>query len=47
MFLVRNKKTDEEVWVYGVVRDAHGYPHFVIYSDNQWRTVSAKHFVPV
>lgn len=47
MFLVKSKKTGEDVWVYGVVKDAHGYPHFVVYMDKQWRTISAKRFEPV
>lgn len=47
MFLVKSKGTGWVVRVYGVVRDAHGYPHFVVYSGNQWMTVSAKHFEPM
>lgn len=45
-FCVENKKSGELVRVYGVTKDAHGYPHFVIYKDGQWRTVSAKYFRP-
>ena len=33
--------------VYDVRNDKNGYPHFLIYKDNEWKYVSAKHFVPV
>lgn len=47
MFQVKHKEYGWSVWVYGVVKDSHGYPHFVIYTGTEWRTVSAKHFVPM
>lgn len=33
--------------VYSVRNDSHGYPHFLIYVDGQWKWVSAKHCKPV
>lgn len=32
--------------VYDIQRDVHGYPHFLIYEDRQWKYLSAKHFQP-
>lgn len=34
------------VKVYDIRYDASGYPQFLIYEDNQWKLVSAKHFRP-
>ena len=33
--------------IYGVKDDKHGYPTFLIRSDNRWIWKSAKHFIPV
>jgi hypothetical protein len=33
--------------VYDVRYDNTGYPHFIIYKDNSWLCMSAKHFKPV
>lgn len=33
--------------VYDVVRNKNGYPHFLIYVDNQWKYVSAKNCKPL
>lgn len=43
------KKSDNNktVSVYAVRDDKCGYPHFLIYEDNEWKYVKAKHFVPV
>lgn len=45
MFDVIYKKTNKYYTVYHVV-DAKGYPHFLVYMDNQWRYMSAKNFRP-
>ncbi len=36
-----------EIEIYGVKDDKHGYPTFLIRSDNRWIWKSAKHFIPV
>ena len=46
------KKSEEEfarrsVDVYAVRDDKNGYPQFLIYEDNQWKYISAKHFIPI
>lgn len=33
--------------VYNIRDDKNGYPHFLIYIDNQWKYISAKHFIPL
>ena len=35
-----------KVKVYAIRNDKNGYPHFLIYEDNQWKWKSAKHFTP-
>lgn len=47
MFTVINKDSKEIVDVYDITYDNKGYPHFLIYKDNQWLRLSAKHFAPV
>jgi hypothetical protein len=48
MFEVHVKNSDNKIkTVYGVKNDANGYPLFLIYTKNQWRWISAKHFVPI
>lgn len=52
MFCAYNKvplfgEDKHTVWKVFGVRYSNGYPHFLIYHDNQWRTVSAKKFEPV
>lgn len=47
MFTVINKDSKEIVDVYDVAYDKKGYAHFLIYKDNQWIRMSAKHFTPV
>ena len=42
--IVYDKKTDEPITVYDITYDKSGYPHFLIFRDNQWLRVSAKHF---
>ena len=47
MFKVIHKDSSKKYIVYDVQYDASGYPHFVIYKDNQWLRVNAKHFKPM
>lgn len=47
MFKVTHKDSNEKYTVYDIQYDASGYPHFVIYKDNQWLRVNAKYFKPV
>jgi len=42
--IVFDKKTDAAVKVYNVINDKHGYPHFLIYEDGQWKYKSAKNY---
>lgn len=35
------------VTVYNVKDDKKGYPHFLVYIDNQWQYISAKYFKPI
>lgn len=44
--IVINKNNDKQYTVYDIAYDKAGYPHFLIYKDNQWIRVSAKHFRP-
>lgn len=44
---VRHKKTGNIYKVYNIVYDNTGYPHFLIYINNQWIRISAKHYEPV
>ena len=43
----RDRFTVVEERIYGVRSDKHGYPQFLIYNNNQWRWISAKHFEPI
>lgn len=43
---VVNKNNDKNYTVYDITYDNAGYPHFLIYNDNQWVRMSAKHFRP-
>lgn len=46
MFKVKNL-TDNNIYiVYDIQYDGAGYPHFLIYQNNQWIRKSAKHFQP-
>lgn len=45
MFKLFYKPLCELVEVYSVKNDKNGYPHFLIFIKNQWRYISAKHFV--
>lgn len=44
---VINKDTGKMYEVYDITYDKAGYPHFLIYKDNQWVRMSAKHFKPI
>ena len=53
LFEVTRKENEESLlWlspyvkVYDIRYNANGYPQFLIYEDNQWKLVSAKHFRP-
>lgn len=43
---VYDKVTYKPVEVYNITYDASGFPHFLIFCDNQWIRKSAKHFTP-
>lgn len=43
---VINKNNNERYEVYNISYDKAGYPRFLIYKDNQWIRMSAKHFRP-
>ena len=47
MLLVKEKESGLEFKVYKIRNDAKGYPHFLIYKDNQWKWISAKFFQPM
>lgn len=44
---VKNKDDNETYEVYDITYDNKGCPHFLIYKDNQWLCMSAKHFRPL
>jgi hypothetical protein len=44
--IVFNKDNGKEYNVYDISYDKAGYPHFLIYKDEQWVRMSAKHFRP-
>lgn len=46
MFKVKHKVSNSVVDVYDIVYDKTGYPQFLIYENNQWVRVSAKHYKP-
>ena len=46
MFIVVNKDNNAQYVAYDIVYDKKSYPHFLIYKDNQWVRMSAKHFKP-
>ena len=41
-----NKDNNKIYDIYDIKYDKAGYPHFLIYKDNQWISMSAKHFRP-
>lgn len=43
---VYDKATNERVDVFDITYDKSGFPHFLIFKNNQWLRVSAKHFRP-
>lgn len=43
---VTNKNNNEKYEVYDISYDKAGYPRFLIYKNNQWVRMSAKHFKP-
>ncbi len=46
MFKVKHKVSNSVVDVYDIHYDKTGYPQFLIYENNQWVRVSAKHYKP-
>ena len=46
MFKVRHKVSNSIHEVYDIQYDDCGYPHFLIYENNAWVRVSAKHYIP-
>ena len=44
--LVVHKKTEKIFKVYKIKNNKNGYPNFLIYDENQWKWLSAKHFKP-
>ena len=44
---VKNKDNNETYEVYDISYDKAGYPHFLVYKNNQWVRMSAKHFRPL
>ena len=46
MFKVRHKVSNSIHEVYDIQYDNCGYPHFLIYENNAWVRVSAKHYKP-
>ena len=47
MFEVIHRESNNKYVVYDIQYDGAGYPHFLIYKNDQWLRVSAKHFLPV
>lgn len=43
---VINKSNDKRYEVFDITYDKAGYPHFLVYKDEQWVRLSAKHFRP-
>ena len=43
---VLHKKTEKIFKVYKIKNNKNGYPTFLIYDENQWKWLSAKHFKP-
>lgn len=44
--MVVDKRDNKVYQVYDIAYNKVGYPVFLIYKDNQWLRVSAKHFSP-
>lgn len=47
MLYVINENKSKVVNVYDITYDSNGYPLFLIYFDNRWVRISAKHFKPL
>lgn len=45
MFIVFDKETKLDVAVYDVRTDATGYPLFLVRKNNEWKYISAKHYI--
>ena len=46
MFKVKHKVSNSVVDFYDIGYDKTGYPQFLVYENNQWVRVSAKHYKP-
>lgn len=44
---VINKDDNKIYFVYDIVYNKNGYPCFLIYKDEQWIRIKAKHFRPL
>ena len=45
--VLTNKNDNKEYNIYDISYDSAGYPLFLIYKDEQWLRLSAKHFKPL
>lgn len=43
----KNNEELESIQVFAVRDDKCGYPHFLVYENNEWKYMKAKHFMPV
>jgi len=44
MFEAFYKEISDKITVYNIRNDKNGYPQFLIYINNEWKYISAKHF---
>lgn len=44
--IVMDKRDLNRYTVYDIQYDSAGYPHFLIFKDDEWLRQSAKHFIP-
>ena len=47
LFEVYKSTNFDKTMVFAVRDDKNSYPHFLIFEDNEWKYVSAKHFLPI
>lgn len=45
LYFLYDKRTNKKVAIYGVQKNGSGYADFLIRKDNEWRWVSAKHYI--
>lgn len=46
-FIVTYKKDNSLCTVYDIRNDKNGFPQFLIYTEGQWKYISAKNFTPI